>query len=193
MQKQIQLFGVFVCMFLVLPTSSFSADFIVNNAGSYPDNNPGDGICDTFLAGSHCTFQAAIDEANARSGADTITFSQAYNYGAGLSGFVITDAHLTIDASSVWNQALDRPGVQLSCGPSYSPAVTIGGDQVGDLDDGNFTTIKGLLFSGSCIGIHLKYGYGHVIGGTAGGERNVFINATEPSLLLQYANDPSGS
>ena len=48
----------------------FAADFSVNNSSDAVDINPGNGICVT--AGSNCTLRAAIMEANALAGADTI-------------------------------------------------------------------------------------------------------------------------
>ena len=45
----------------------------VTSAGDAPDANPGDGVCAT--AGAVCTLRAAIEEANALAGADTIVFN----------------------------------------------------------------------------------------------------------------------
>jgi len=50
-----------------------AAAFIVNDAGDAPDATPGDGVCAT--AGGVCTLRAAIMEANALAGADSITFA----------------------------------------------------------------------------------------------------------------------
>ncbi len=47
--------------------------FVVNDASDLSDTNPGDGICQT--SSSTCTFRAAIEEANALPGWDTIRFS----------------------------------------------------------------------------------------------------------------------
>ncbi len=48
-----------------------AAPFTVNNNGDASDSNPGDAVCAT--AAGTCTLRAAIEEANARAGADTIT------------------------------------------------------------------------------------------------------------------------
>ena len=40
-----------------------------------PDNNPGDGVCASDNVGNPCTLRAAIEEANALAGADTIEFN----------------------------------------------------------------------------------------------------------------------
>ena len=67
-----------VVALLVLPASrSAAATFVVNNTGDAADASAGNGVCAT--AGAVCTLRAAIEEANALAGADTITF----NIGAG--------------------------------------------------------------------------------------------------------------
>ncbi|PWB70441.1 hypothetical protein C3F09_09010 [candidate division GN15 bacterium] len=64
-----------------LPSSAQSAHFLVTSAVDAADPSPGDGICGDS---SGCTFRAAIDEANALAGPDTITFS------AGLPSIFLT-------------------------------------------------------------------------------------------------------
>lgn len=61
--------------------AAITATFTVNATGDAPDANPGDGICAiSATLGGHCTLRAAVQEANARSGADTIVLSpQSYS------------------------------------------------------------------------------------------------------------------
>lgn len=49
------------------------ATFVVNATGNLEDQNPGNGVCKTEL--NECTLRAAIQEANALAGTDTITFN----------------------------------------------------------------------------------------------------------------------
>lgn len=51
--------------------------FTVNSVADHADADDGDGICDTGLGGgtAQCTLRAAIEEANANSGHDTIEFN----------------------------------------------------------------------------------------------------------------------
>jgi CSLREA domain-containing protein len=49
------------------------ATFTVNSVGDGSDANPGDGFCD--VGEGECTLRAAIEEANANAGADTIEFN----------------------------------------------------------------------------------------------------------------------
>jgi len=62
----ITLLGVF------LSGSAHAAVFTVNSASDGVDASPGDGICHTGTAVPTCTLRAAIEEANALSGADEI-------------------------------------------------------------------------------------------------------------------------
>jgi CSLREA domain-containing protein len=55
-----------------------STTFTVDSTGDYGDVTPGDGKCDIgtiMLIGERCTLRAAIQEANATAGADTINFA----------------------------------------------------------------------------------------------------------------------
>ncbi len=55
----------------------------VNSLADAADTNAGDGKCDTDAgtAGDQCTLRAAIQEANAVAGADTIRFDPVLNLG----------------------------------------------------------------------------------------------------------------
>lgn len=66
------LFFVIVVLATSLPVSA--AVFNVNDPTDIPDADPGDGECATFIS-TLCTLRAAIQEANALSGADTIYLS----------------------------------------------------------------------------------------------------------------------
>lgn len=53
-----------------------ASTYLVDSNGDEPDDNPGDDVCHT--AADTCTLRAAIEEANAHSGADIINFSDGY-------------------------------------------------------------------------------------------------------------------
>lgn len=57
-------------MLIVLPSAAQAATFTVNSTADEVDADPGNGIC--AAAGGACTLRAAIQEANALAGADTI-------------------------------------------------------------------------------------------------------------------------
>src|SRR2546422_6202505 len=52
-----------------------AASLTVNSTGDGPDATPGDGICETAMGNGVCTLRAAIQEANALMGAETISFN----------------------------------------------------------------------------------------------------------------------
>ena len=58
---------------LLLPAFAQAATFTVNHPGDAADQAPGDGMCQ--VPGGGCTLRAAIEEANASIGADTIAFN----------------------------------------------------------------------------------------------------------------------
>ena len=63
---------VLALFFMTVPPASALA-FTVNSTADGEDVNQGDGICETATAGE-CTLRAAIMEANASPGTDTISF-----------------------------------------------------------------------------------------------------------------------
>ncbi|MCL4267296.1 MAG: CSLREA domain-containing protein [Anaerolineae bacterium] len=74
------------------------ATFIVNSSSDQSDSNPGDGQCQTITG--RCTLRAAIQEANARPGADTIHFDIRNTNGSCPNLVTLTPANeLIIDAA----------------------------------------------------------------------------------------------
>jgi CSLREA domain-containing protein len=61
---------IFIVLLVALPLSAVGATFTVDSTADAIDANPGDGHCAT--AAGQCTLRAAVQEANATSGADTI-------------------------------------------------------------------------------------------------------------------------
>jgi hypothetical protein len=83
-----------------------SLELIVNDAGDAPDNNVGNGICDTSAApGEQCTLRAAIQESNNTTDFDTIGFAQALNG----STIILNTALDSINS----NLAITGPGANL--------------------------------------------------------------------------------
>jgi hypothetical protein len=71
---------------ILSPALSDARTFVVNNRNDLPDENPGDGICKAVETGFFgCTLRAAIMEANAFPGADTIMLQRG-TYRLTLSG-----------------------------------------------------------------------------------------------------------
>jgi hypothetical protein len=107
------------CLWLATATMSvFAADFIVDDPADAVDATPGDGICAT--ATPSCTLRAAVMEANALAGADTITLP------AGLYTLSITGVDEVADNSQ---------------GPWE--ALVVSDASIGDLDITQDVTITG--------------------------------------------------
>jgi len=124
-------------------TANASTTFTVNQTGDQYDFSLSDNVCDAdfFLKGPQCTLRAAIGQANATAGADTITFSIGASGGAqtispGSALPTITEA-VTIDATT-------QPGFV------RTPLITLSGVSAGFAPDGltlaaGASTVKGLI------------------------------------------------
>src|SRR6185369_6079299 len=109
---------------LVPPASA--STYTVNNLGDATDATPGDDICDA--GGGVCTLRAAIVEANAHAGTDTIAFS--------VTGVIPTTAALSVNAPTV---------IDGTTAPGYAgvPLVHV---------DGASAVPFGLVFNAAAIG-----------------------------------------
>src|SRR4051812_3729336 len=65
------LVGVMVVGLALTPAAARAADFVVTSTADAVDANPGDGAC--AAANGRCTLRAAVQEADAASGASTVT------------------------------------------------------------------------------------------------------------------------
>ena len=148
---------------------------VVSNADDQwaHDVNPGD--CDCGNTWDDCTLRAAIEEANACPGADTITFQTAMDIYLDTNEGALPQINeaLTIDASSVW--AGDGPGVTIYGQNNNSWGLGIGADSC---------QIYGLYitgFKGSAIYV---FSASNTIGGSGAGQRNVLSgNSTGLTLI----------
>ncbi|MEL6178919.1 MAG: hypothetical protein AAFS10_08190, partial [Myxococcota bacterium] len=69
-------------MMVLASPAAVAAEFVVNDGGTAGDSNPDDGLCDTendpdqgIPPSGVCTLRAALEQASASSGPDTITFA----------------------------------------------------------------------------------------------------------------------
>jgi titin len=175
--------ALLVSMARVSPSSA--ATFTVDDLGDAPDAAPGNGICSTAL--DVCTLRAAIQEANASAGADTIDFD------AGLvcpclitpGSFLpfLTDDGTIIDASSKFSGG--APGVVVEgLGAAFSGFTISGADDV---------RISGLQISGFRRGVVIRdAATDAIIGTNADGttdteERNVVRDNTLDGVQIAGA------
>lgn len=148
--KKSKLLGIFVitafATFGVLffaPHKALAATFTVDSTADDADSSAGDGNCDN--GSGSCTLRAAIQEANAFGGADTINFNIA---GAGVhtftpaSGYDNLTTQITIDGTT-------QPGA--SCGtlvPTNLPGTNTPHDLKIELDFSGAVFTDGITASG---------------------------------------------
>src|SRR5260370_38239544 len=65
-----------LCFAGVVASAAHAADFVVNSTADAPNAKPGDHLCIT--AAATCTLRAAVQEANADGGANTISIPRGY-------------------------------------------------------------------------------------------------------------------
>lgn len=129
-----------------------STTFTVNSPEDFPDVNPGDGICDASDTSLNpCTLRAAIQEANATAGADTINFNIPANATKTISpsfGFDAITHPVIIDGYS-------QPGAKpntLADGNDAVLKIELSGANAGPGENGLTirganSTVKGLIIN----------------------------------------------
>jgi len=110
-------------------SSALAADFTVNRLNDAIDLTPGDGICEVTMGIGDCTLRAAVMEANALAGADTIT----------LPAGTFTLTLVGVDERCDGAVPCTPTGVPAS---AYAPVVTADAS-MGDLDITSDLTING--------------------------------------------------
>lgn len=143
--KRISLIFVFGLMLVLAQAGMVYAEpsgvFSVNQTADLVDANIGDGHCDTNLAsaGDQCSLRAAIQQANATAGTDTITF---------VSSAVHKLARAGIDNTAV-NGDLDITDSVIIRGRAPNTAVDGGGlDKVFSVFGTNTATFENLIIRG---------------------------------------------
>jgi CSLREA domain-containing protein len=118
-----RLYGPALLLELALASLLSGATFTVNSTGDSGDINPGDGVCNASAGG--CTLRAAMEEANALPGVDTIAFS------------IATGAQTIVPGSSL-PDVTDSVVIDGSTQPGFagSPIIEIAGTGVNGNTDG---------------------------------------------------------
>ncbi|MGW8227082.1 MAG: NosD domain-containing protein, partial [Anaerolineales bacterium] len=142
--------------------------YIVDSNADAPDADPNDGKCET--SGGHCTLYAAIEQSNLDGVSSVINFKYQFQGTLAIPGCSLpqlTEGYTTIDASARWDNAYDRPGVEIS---------QLGCDLGMIKINSSNNTILGLFFGGSAsTGVRLSGGSNNTIGGNGTHQRNVFM------------------
>ena len=185
---------------------------IVNSTADGADANPGDRVCETFMPGE-CTLRAAITEANASAGLDTISFnipgsgphtiSPSYGFdfifdpviidGTTQPGFAGTPI-IELDGS---NAGPDAYGIVIFAGSSTIRGLVINRFAFTGIDidisggntiQGNYigTDLTGTIDLGNGVnGIAISQGSGNnLIGGTVAGAGNLISGNDEFGIIV---------
>jgi len=163
------LLGLFLA---AVPASCvLAATFSVNSLVDVVDANPGDGICRTAPNNTVCTLRAAIMEANATAGADTINLQANATYmlelpgtdDAGLNGDLDVLDSVTIVGAGATSTIIDGNGLVVG-DRIMTVFKCIGSAGAGDcLNGANIVaTISGVGFR-----------HGRAVGGSGGGLANL--------------------
>lgn len=183
------------------------ATFTVDNAGNLPDAAPGNGVCAT--AGGMCTFRAALMEANALPGADSVQFA----LGSGTPTITAPNLPAITDVVTILGATGGATRIQLNGASTAGPGIEVdatGSNSsiqslvinrfmgVGVRIDGAGVTVANCLIgtdasgtgtvSGNVFGgiiIDGPTATGNTIGGTSAAERNVVSNNQSAGIVVQ--------
>ncbi len=161
--------------------TSGGGTFTVNSPGDASDSNPGDCLCST--SGGVCTLRAAIEEANACAGPQTIQFAQAMTISPATALPALTDDGTIIDASNQW----------VADNGHLVPGVVLDGN------NGSFSGLDIRCSNCNVRGLQVmrfgQYGIvvqgnatGSVIGGSSFYQRNVISRNGWDGILITGAN-----
>lgn len=118
--------------------ANYTVDIALDDADAH-DINPGDGICRDSL--NSCPLRAAIEEANARAGADTILFSNNFvNQTLVVSGLVGPLPIIT-DQVFILGESIDAYNTSATLLRDAPPQFFISGEQLSS------TSVSGLVFT----------------------------------------------
>jgi CSLREA domain-containing protein len=158
-------------MLLTAKPAHASTTFTVNFGSDEADLNAGDGVCDVAanIAGSQCTLRAAIQEANALPGADTINFNMLGSSGVSTlfprSPLPLISDRVTIDGYS-------QPGASpntLAKGTNAVLKIQLNGTNAGTARNGLEINAPGSVVKG--LAIHRFGGHGIVLFALASGTK----------------------
>ncbi len=104
----------------VLAPQAVASIFTVNATADAADANPGDGVCDT--GSGTCTLRAALQEANALAGADTIEFA----LGAGTPSITLASALPALtDAVTIAGDTGGATRVEINANSTAGPGLSL--------------------------------------------------------------------
>ncbi len=156
-----------ILMIALVSNSAFASTFIVTSDLDSSDASPGNGFCD--IGGTICTLRAAIEEANALAGADTINFTTG-NRSLTPGSTMTISSQVTIDGTT----AGAGNKVALDGNDGTFAALTLDGNSDGTIVKALYIYDYGTAMGNSGIGIDIQSGANNIdIGSATVGEGNV--------------------
>ena len=155
------------------------SEFVVNSAGDENDALPGDGLCQT--ASGDCTLRAALEEANALPGVETITFNIP---GAG-PHLIRPESPLPRITEAIILDGTTQPGYE------GQPLIELAGSQAGQQASGltitaSDSTVRGLaIHSFDRSGIHLSGGQNNQIEANYLGTTGTVAHGNQIGILVE--------
>ncbi|HRX86572.1 MAG TPA: hypothetical protein P5572_16235, partial [Phycisphaerae bacterium] len=136
-------FRVILIVFLAVAAPLFAADFVVDTTLDLPDATPGDGMCSD--GAGRCSLRAAIMEANALAGPDTVAMPQPGWYRLTIAG-ADEDAGATGDLDITEALAITGQGPDATV---IDASFLAGGDRVMHVTDA--ASLTGLNIRGGMV------------------------------------------
>jgi CSLREA domain-containing protein len=152
-----------------------SSPFVVNSAGDQQDANTADGVCLT-LSGASCTLRAAIQQANANPGADTINFNHPNSF-----AFIQPQSPLPQITEQTTIDGYTQPGSSpntLAQGDNAAIRVQLDGRSAGNTSGLIFNEASNSIVQGLAINNFSRDGIA-VVGGLGVRIRGNFIGTDE--------------
>ncbi len=189
--RSVRLGFVTVVVGLGLAAPAHALDFqVTSTADGSGDATPGNGVCDdSAVAG--CTLRAAIGEANASAGPDTISFAASFDGGAEdvvtvASNLPAVTGPVTIDGDAC---AGGRPCVGLAGSGTATVGLDLGAGAVGsDLSGISFTSFTtGVSVSANNVVLRRNWFGSNMAGTATGGPVETGINVTANGAQIGWA------
>ncbi|MBD3404223.1 T9SS type A sorting domain-containing protein [candidate division GN15 bacterium] len=152
--------GTMLVLLLMSVTPTRAAVYIVDVTADLPDEQIGDGVC--AVAGGGCSLRAAVQEANAGAGPDTIQITDlGAPYRLAYGPLIVSDNGTAIIGSA------SAPSIDGFSSPFESPSIVLRSDSNG---------VSGLTFRRARGHAVLIEGANNVIGGETTEQRITFVN-----------------
>ena len=187
---------------VVTPASAAPLTFTVNSIFDIPDATPGDNVCETALGTHVCTLRAAIQEANAHAGNDTIVLQAGATYvltrvGAAddtaLNGDLDINHSVTITGSGAASTIIDGNGsVTKERVFQIAAAATVSISGV-TIRNGNSSTLGGGILNDGTLTLSDSSVTGNVVAGANDWGGGIYNSGTMSIVRSDISGNMTGN